>query len=152
MWKLLLVLSGVALGHGSHKHTEKSQEKNESLKLMAINSAYLETVKPIFTKKCFDCHSDQTTFPWYYKIPGVKQLIDEDVSEAKEHLDLSKDFPFAGHGTPEKDLEEINKVILKKKMPPWRYWIIHWESQLTEEERRLVSEWTTQSIELLEKK
>ncbi|HIM93564.1 MAG TPA: cytochrome C, partial [Campylobacterales bacterium] len=29
-------------------------------------------MKPIFENKCFDCHGTLGTYPWYYKIPGIK--------------------------------------------------------------------------------
>lgn len=151
---LLLSLTALVFAHENHDHKKSgSHEKVDApLTLAAINSVYLQNIKPIFQKKCFDCHGGTTKFPWYYKIPGAKQLIDDDIEEAKEHMDMSKDFPFQGHGKPVEDLKEIAKVMRKNEMPPWRYWIIHWETRLTEEERRLILEWTDEGLELLQKR
>lgn len=52
--------------------------------IFRINQEYLKTVKPIFQKSCFDCHGNTTVYPWYYKVPGVKQLIDNDIDEVKQ--------------------------------------------------------------------
>ena len=64
--------------------------------------AYRAEIEPIFKAKCFDCHSSSTRHPWYYKVPGVRQLINSDVKEAKEHLDMSQGFPFQGHTNKER--------------------------------------------------
>jgi hypothetical protein len=64
--------------------------------LRQIDLAYQSSIKPIFEQKCYNCHSNQTNFPWYSIIPGVKQLIENDIAEAKTHLDMSTRFSFWG--------------------------------------------------------
>ena len=114
-----------------------------------INNHYLRDVKPIFKKVCFDCHSEQTRYPSYYVIPGVRQLIDWDIREARKHIDMNADFPFKGHGTPLKDLKAIKKEIDEGDMPPLRYKILHWNERLTGEEEQVVQRWTSEGIMLL---
>ena len=75
-------------------------------------------MKPIFQKKCLACHGTGNTLPWYASIPGPKQLIQNDIKEAKKHMDMSQDFPFLGHGTPKDDLKALKKTIKKETMPP----------------------------------
>ncbi|MCH8227563.1 MAG: heme-binding domain-containing protein, partial [Proteobacteria bacterium] len=100
-----------------------------------MNQAYLESVKPIFKIKCFDCHSNKTQYPWYYRLPFVKKTIDQDIQDARRHLNLSNDFPFGGHGTPKQDLEAIRSVLQDNSMPPLRYKIMHWNSELDSNEK-----------------
>lgn len=114
-----------------------------------INSSYLADIKPILEKKCFDCHSNATKFPWYYKIPGFKQMIDYDIKKAKKHIDLSKDFPFISHNTPLKDLNSLREVIIENDMPPLRYIIAHWDARLTKNEREAIIKWSEESISKL---
>ncbi|MBK8204899.1 MAG: heme-binding domain-containing protein, partial [Bdellovibrionales bacterium] len=108
MIAVVAFIPGDAFAHKNHHHSEPPQaptpQSQEAL-LGRINELYKFNVKQIFQKKCFDCHSQNTQYPWYYKIPGAKQLIDGDIEEAKEHLDFSNDFPFGGHGAPSEDLE-----------------------------------------------
>ena len=89
--------------------------------------------------------------PWYAGIPGPKQLIQNDIKEAKEHMDMSNDFPFEGHGTPKDDLEALNKTVKENTMPPIQYKILHWSSSLTEDEKRTVNKWVADSLKLLTK-
>ncbi len=130
-----------------HHAAPKSDASEEALK--AINESYLQNVKSIFRKSCFDCHSNQTQYPWYAKIPGAKQLIASDINEAKSHLDMSEDFPFKGHGSPMEDLEAIRKAVIEISMPPFRYWILHSGSRLNSEEKQTVLAWVNASIQLL---
>ena len=114
-----------------------------------INSSYLADIKPILEKKCFDCHSNATKFPWYYKIPGFKQMIDYDIKKAKRHIDMSKDFPFISHNTPLKDLNSLREIIIENDMPPLRYVIAHWDARLTKSEREAIIKWSEESISKL---
>ena len=153
---LPLVVTPVSLfSHGDNKHVEKSQviakkdiSKDEKfLKVYeVINSKYVKNIKPIFEKKCFDCHGSVTKFPWYYKIPGIKQLIDSDIEEAKKHIDMRKDFPFLSHETPLKDLESLNAVSMLNDMPPLLYILGHWDARLNESEQQRIKTWTKESI------
>ena len=147
-------------GHGGEDHSKKkspevahdsigfdSKEVEEVYK--KINTSYLKKIKPIFKKSCFDCHSSQTTYPWYYKVPGVKQLIDSDIKEAKSHLDFSNDYPFISHDTPENDLKSIEKSVSKKTMPPKRYLWMHNNAKLSQKEVEEIKKWVKESLEAL---
>ena len=150
------------MGHGGNNHkeqvivvetTKKVIESNiskENLKI--INKAYIEDIKPIFKIKCFDCHGKIETYPWYYKLPGIKQLMDYDMKEAKKHLDMSKDFPFLSHETPLKDLESLKEVIEESDMPPFQYVLGHWDSRLTKEEEKKLYQWVEDSLKKLGEK
>ena len=142
LWIALLI--GFPLwAHERHHDTQTGMQEPIAAKAASvrINEAYLYNGKPIFQAKCFDCHSALTRYPWYYRLPGAKQLIDRDIREAKKHLDMTRDFPFEGHGTPAEDLEAIAETVKKSTMPPWRYRIMHRGSALTDSERRIILQW-----------
>lgn len=143
----------VATVSAHEKHDAKTELKpeseiatNEKAVLTEINAEYLKSVKPIFQKSCFDCHSGTTNYPWYKSIPGVKQLIQSDIKEARTHLDLSDDFPFTGHGTPVTDLEAIRGSVKNGSMPPFRYRIMHSKNKMSDEERKATLLWIEQSL------
>ncbi len=126
-----------------------SAGKTEDPRIIEISSAYNSRIKPLFQKACFDCHSDQPVYPWYYKVPGVKQLIDSDIAEAKTHLDLSPGFPFKGHGSPAEDLAAISDSIKSGSMPPFLYRMMHSSQKLSEAEQQIVLDWARDSSALL---
>ena len=157
---LLFVFPLIAYGHGDEDHSKEKEddgwetvtEEIPKEKLVKINRIYLKKIRPIFQKKCLDCHGTGNKLPWYASIPGPKHLIQYDVTEAKKHMDMSNDFPFSGHGTPEDDLKALRKTVEKGDMPPLRYKIMHWNSSLTDEEKKAINEWVAESLNILNQK
>lgn len=109
-----------------------------------LRRTYQARVEPIFRAKCFNCHSSHTRFPWYYRIPGVKQLIDYDIREAREHVDMTDGFPFKGHHSTEEQLKDLGEVVRDNEMPLWRYRLLHPGSGLTEAERATILQWISE--------
>jgi len=115
-----------------------------------INTEYITNIKPIFQTKCFACHATNSkTLPWYYGVPGVKQLMDYDMEEAKNHLNFDDDFPFISHASPLLDLKGLKKSVAERDMPPLRYRVIHWDSLLDANETKILNSWVDNSIEML---
>ena len=162
MYKFFLVvaityfLGTPSWGHGDKKHDAKVEEvKKESVskitdvKINKINNLYLNKVRPIFKNKCFNCHGKVEKLPWYSVIPGPKQIIEHDISEAKEHMDMSNDIPFGGHGELREDLESLLESLNNDTMPPWKYLLLHWKSSLTLSEKKIIKNWIQSSLEIL---
>ena len=76
-------------------------------------------------------------------------MMNHDIEEAKEHMDMTKGFPFAGHGTPKEDLEALKETVKLSSMPPWQYKLMHWDSGLTSEEKKIVNQWINESLNKL---
>jgi len=138
---LLCFLSVMVWGHGGERHEAEELKNPGEIDLEILRSEYRNKIEPIFHQKCFDCHSQLTVYPWYYKVPLVKQLIDSDIAEGLKHIDMTAGLPFKGHGSVEKDMEAIHKTIEKNSMPPWRYRIMHPENSLSEKEKILIIQW-----------
>lgn len=159
-----LIGAGIALGllsgfpslaHQNHNHPsaatdEKRRGTAEQMRLERINESYVRDIRPIFENSCLDCHSSNTRYPWYYKLPFARNWIDEDITEAKKHLDMTDGFPFEGHGTPKEDLKAIEDVIEEGTMPPFRYWILQWGARLNEREKKQILDWVSESQLLLD--
>lgn len=142
---LALTISLSSLGHAHQAHKHSSTSPNED-RLKEFKVIYQRDIQPIFQQKCMDCHSRKTTYPWYYKLPLAQQLIDYDIREAKSHMDMTDGFPFLSHGNPREDLESILEVIDENEMPPWRYRVLHSESQLTDAEKEKIKEWAAAGV------
>lgn len=147
-----LLLPVLVFAHGKEKHGEKilPPAKVEPSVLEKVTASYDKAVQPIFKNKCFDCHSSQTVYPWYYKVPGVGAIMNSHIKEARSHVDMTNGFPFKGHGGPSGDLKEIISVVEKDKMPPWYYTPFHKNSKLTEEEKKEILAWAKDSLKLMD--
>lgn len=138
----MLVAGVVASGHEGRQHSTKNAVDPQEMKaLAAVNELYLKSVKPIFERKCFDCHTSQTRMPWYGKLPGIKGTIEADVREGRKHIDMDVDFPFLSHASTQEDLDAIEQSIATRQMPPLRYRFLHPSSTLTENEAKAVRDW-----------
>jgi hypothetical protein len=133
--------------HGSHTSIDKSENSPPGAKALydEVNREYSASVKPIFEMKCADCHSYAVNSPWYSAIPLLHRVIENDRGEAKEHLEISKGFPFAGHGTPEEDLQAIEEVTRNGTMPTRFYRLMHPSAKLTEDEKSKIQSWVESS-------
>jgi len=89
---------------------------------------------------CYDCHSNETLYPWYAYIVPVGNWIQGHVRHGREHLNFSTwgDYP------PDKQahlLEESAEELEKKKMPLGSYTWTHAGARLAEDERRTLIDW-----------
>ena len=150
---LLFLPVFLAWGHEG-QHPEKALKGKQKLKwdkaIKEIGLDYQKNVEPIFKVSCFDCHSNSTQYPWYHSIPGIKGMLDKDVSEAKKHLDMSNGYPFKGHGNLESDLKAIAYQVDKGKMPPFKYSLMHRGSVLTDKQKQEIEDWTERGLDKLD--
>ncbi len=72
---------------------------------------------------CFDCHSNETIWPWYSNVAPVSWLVARDVYEGRQKINFS-----AWGGGEEAD--EIVEAVQKGEMPPSIYLITHPEARL----------------------
>ncbi|MBZ0307883.1 MAG: heme-binding domain-containing protein [Anaerolineae bacterium] len=88
--------------------------------------------RSIAKKACFDCHSDETDWPWYSKIAPISWRIANHVHEGREYLNFSEwDNGY--------EAEELIEVIQEDKMPPWDYKLIHSDARLTDAEKDILT-------------
>jgi len=135
----------------SDKSSTSTTGPNEDLQaaIESIAHNYLIEVKSIFKQACFDCHTNLTSYPWYYTLPVIKTKIDQDIAEAREHLDFSNDYPFMSKGKLTDDLEAIAEVLLENKMPPLPYAVLHRTKSMNDEQKKKVILWVEESLKLL---
>jgi mono/diheme cytochrome c family protein len=85
--------------------------------------------REIVARACFDCHSNETTWPGYARIAPGSWLIARDVAEGREHLNFSE------WNQPQEHAKEAADVVREKEMPPLQYLVLHPEARLADSER-----------------
>jgi hypothetical protein len=83
-------------------------------------------------RACFDCHSNETVWPWYSYAFPMSEMIQQDVKKGREVLNFSE---WAADQTETVDTETIVESISKDEMPLPYYLILHPEAQLTDIEQ-----------------
>ena len=102
-------------------------------------------IKSILRRACYDCHSNETTWPWYSHVAPASWLIRNHVLEGRRRLNFSLWGDYAyDPGTEAQKLNEIAKFATNAKMPPWYYWATHPGARLTRIEREAVARWAIQ--------
>ena len=83
-------------------------------------------------RACFDCHSNETVWPWYSNVAPFSWLIQHDVDEGRQRMNLSE------YGSRRLRTGEVSEVISRGSMPPAQYLILHPSARLTTEEKNLL--------------
>ncbi len=79
---------------------------------------------------CFDCHSNETEWPWYTNIAPFSWMVERDVDEGRRKLNFSE------WGRGEHETDDIVESVEEGEMPPVYYGWVHSSARLTEAERR----------------
>jgi len=85
--------------------------------------------KELAQRACFDCHSNQTVWPWYSIIAPGSWLIYKDVVEGRSRLN------FSDLGASQRGADEAAEIVMEGEMPPFQYILIHKNAILTSAER-----------------
>ncbi len=110
-----------------------------------------DSVVVILNKACYDCHSNNTRYPWYANIQPVGWFLSNHIKDGKGDLNFSE---FAGY-TKRRQLNklgQISEIISKDEMPLKSYKMMHKEAQLNSNEKALLINWAEKSRVILEAK
>ncbi|HUP17908.1 MAG TPA: heme-binding domain-containing protein [Acidimicrobiia bacterium] len=85
------------------------------------------TTRELARRACFDCHSNETKWPWYSKIAPLSWLIQRDVDEGRDELNWSE-------WGPDEEGDESAETVIEGSMPPGTYSLLHPEARLSDQE------------------
>ena len=105
-------------------------------------------VADILRKACYDCHSNETVYPWYSHIAPVSFLVKRDTEEGREELNFSY-WNKLKKSKKAKALDEIAEEVQEGEMPMGIYTNIHRDAKLTEKEKEVLINWTESYAESL---
>lgn len=99
-----------------------------------------DTVHALFKNACFDCHSNNTDYPWYSSIQPVGWMLAQDVKLGKDKLNFSEIGALSSRRQISK-LQQVENRIKDGTMPLPAYQLMHPSARPTEEERQLLIDW-----------
>jgi hypothetical protein len=106
-------------------------------------------VAPLLRASCFDCHSNETRWPWYTYVAPLSWFISQHVHEAREHMN----FSTWGDYNPQKQsdlLGDIGDVITDGEMPLPSYLQLHPEARLTPAQAQTIVRWSDAAMQAAE--
>lgn len=101
-----------------------------------------EEVQSVLERSCYNCHSNETEWPWYGYVAPASWLVARHVSEGREHVNFSE-WNQLSLDDRSGALEEIAEEVDERKMPIRSYLLLHPEARLTDAERWLLIDWAT---------
>jgi|JI10StandDraft_1071094.scaffolds.fasta_scaffold409636_2 hypothetical protein len=99
-------------------------------------------VKAILAESCYDCHSDNTRYPWYTRIQPVGWWMQHHVNEGIDELNFSQ-FGTYAPARARKKMDETIKETKDREMPLPSYLITHGQAKLTEPQIQQVVDWAS---------
>jgi hypothetical protein len=85
-------------------------------------------------RACYDCHSNETHWPWYAQIAPASWLVTYDVTEARARMNFSEWAPARG-----RLVSAAAAAVRQGERPPLQYWALHPEARLTPQEKQTLA-------------
>ena len=98
-------------------------------------------VASLLRASCYNCHSNETNYPWYAYVAPSKWLVSFDTKEGRHHLNFS-DWESLNKLDKAKILSEIADEVRGGDMPMPVYTIMHPKARLSEKDRTQIIDWT----------
>lgn len=100
-------------------------------------------VAAVLKRACYDCHSNETKWPWYSQVAPVSWLVTRDVNEGRKHLNFSEWQSYEPKRQAHK-LEETEGEVSEGEMPMFIYLPMHPEAKLSDADKKLIVDWAKQ--------
>ena len=105
-------------------------------------------VQVIFKNSCYDCHSNNTRYPFYARIQPMRLMMDWHVRQGKEDLNFNEFATYTSRKQRSK-LRAIGESLEEGSMPLSSYTLIHRSAILSDADKTVLSKWVKQSADSL---
>jgi hypothetical protein len=110
-----------------------------------------DSVHSILKTSCYDCHSNNTYYPWYAAIQPAAWWLQDHVDEGKKEVNFNE---FANYSPRRqfKKFEEIKEQIKEEEMPLFSYTLIHRNAKLSKTQSATLTAWATEQQDSMKAK
>jgi len=134
--KYLIILLIVIQFYRPTKNISSEISKNNIFKTEIVPHEVQKTIKT----SCFNCHSNNTTYPWYNNIAPISWWLANHISEGKEELNFDEWGSYSLK-RKNKKLKEIKKQLEEKEMPLESYLWMHENAILSKTQTKAIIDW-----------
>lgn len=132
---LLLVLIVIQFFRPEKNHAEGLNDADISYAIQVPTN-----IHELMIEKCYDCHSNNTQYPWYANVQPVAWWLNDHIEHGKGELNFS-DFKNYSEKKANHKLEEISELIAEDEMPLPSYTLIHRSAKVTADEKIAINDW-----------
>jgi hypothetical protein len=97
-------------------------------------------VDAILRRSCYDCHSNETRWPWYAQVAPVSWMLKHDVDEGRQELSFSEFATYSPKRTARK-LKGICEEVKEGEMPMTGYLVLHPDAKLSDADKQTLCTW-----------
>ena len=98
-------------------------------------------VVSVLRRGCYDCHSNETVWPWYSRVAPASWVIARDVHEGRAALNFSAWNQLSVERQADA-MHESWEEVAEGKMPTWFYVALHPEARLSTKDRSVLRAWS----------
>lgn len=109
-----------------------------------------DKVLDIFKNACYDCHSNNTRYPWYVHIQPMGWMMARHIKNGKDNLNFN-DFGSYSKRKQANKLRSIETSIKEGTMPLSSYVSMHTDARLSAEDKKLITDWVSVAKDSLSK-
>lgn len=148
MLRKILLLLIAALVIIQFFHADKNIANSDSDAANDISGVFAipDNVQAILQKSCYDCHSNNTDYPWYAEIQPVGWWLNHHIDEGKSELNFNE-FSSYSPRRQYKKLEEIAEQVKENEMPLSSYTLIHKDAVLNQEQKLAITAWANTAMD-----
>lgn len=108
-------------------------------------------VQGVLKKACYDCHSNNTNYPWYASLQPMNWFLSNHIQSGKAELNFNEFGSYSPRRQQSK-LRAIENSLKDGSMPLSSYMLIHRNAILSEAEKSLLMNWIKKSKDTLNKR
>lgn len=139
MKKALVVISILGMGMQFIPVSKNQSDEVPKTDFLQTNEGPV-TIQKMIKAACYDCHSNNTNYPWYGRVRPFAWLLQKHIDEGKEELNFSTFQEYSGRMQREKVRSMISQ-IRDDKMPLKKYLWMHAEAEMSDSEKEQLIEY-----------
>ena len=138
--KILLALAILLVLCQFYPRAKNNVKGSETKNISTVHQVPVD-VQSLLKTSCYDCHSNNTVYPWYYNIQPLAWWLDDHIVEGKKELNFSD---FAGYNLAKqyRKLEEIEELVAENEMPLKSYTLVHTDAKLNDQQKLIITNWS----------
>ncbi len=122
--------------------TRNQSDSVPSTDFMLVNNVP-ENIQKKLQVSCYDCHSNNTQYPWYNQVQPVAWFLEDHIKEGKAELNFNE-WDSLSNRRKKSKLRSIIKQIESDEMPLYSYTLIHKDASFSEAEKQELIRWIEQ--------
>ncbi len=124
-------------------------KRNQSNKMLPTDITLIynvpKNVQSIFETSCYNCHSNNTDYPWYNKVQPIAWLLEFHIEEGKSELNFNEFGSYSMKKRKSK-LKAMANQIKDGDMPLFSYTLMHGDAKITKNKKAVVLNWINKEI------